>query len=141
MKKSSAALAKFSEFNCSQSVFSTFASEMGLNEAASLKIASGFGGGMGCAETCGAVTGAYMVIGMKHGHAESDAEAKAYTKSQILRFNELFKAKNGSLVCKELLGVDISNPQESEFARENDLFNKVCNKLIESSCDILEEEF
>ena len=59
---------QFSKFNCAQTVFCIFADDLGLDEKTALKIASGFGGGMACAETCGAVTGSYMVIGMKHGH-------------------------------------------------------------------------
>ena len=74
---------QFSQFNCAQTVFSLFAPDLGIDEKTALKIASGFGGGMACAETCGAVTGAYMVIGLKHGHAVSDPIKKAETKLQI----------------------------------------------------------
>lgn len=57
-------------------MFSLFASDLGIDEKTALKISSGFGGGMACAETCGAVTGAYMVIGLKNGHSTPDPEKK-----------------------------------------------------------------
>jgi len=133
--------AQFSKFNCSQTVFSLFASELGIDEKTSLKIASGFGGGMACAETCGAVTGAYMVIGMKHGHAVSDPDKKANTKLQVQKFNQKFKEVHGSLICKELTGYDISTPEGSVAANENAVFNTLCPKFIKSACHILETEF
>ena len=132
---------QFSKFNCAQTVFSIFAPELGIDEYTALKIASGFGGGMACAETCGAVTGAYMVIGMKHGHAVSDPEKKANTKYQIQRFNEKFKKKFGSLICKELTGFDISTPAGSAAARDSNVFETRCPVFIKTACNILEEEF
>ena len=95
---------RFPEYSCSQTVVSLFAPEIGIDDKTALKIASGFGGGMACAETCGAVTGAYMVIGMKHGHSTSNPDEKANTKLLIQQFNEIFITKHGSLICKKLTG-------------------------------------
>ncbi|WP_167616615.1 C-GCAxxG-C-C family protein [Maribellus sediminis] len=128
------------EFNCAQTVFSLHADELGINEKTALRIASGFGGGMACAETCGAVTGAYMVIGLKHGHHTGDAEAKAHTKQKIQLFNEKFKAVHGSLICKELTGYDISTPEGSEAATEAEVFTQKCPGFLKSACDILAGE-
>ena len=141
MKKSILAQQKFPSFNCSQSVFSSFAKELDLDEEVALKIASGFGGGMARAETCGAVTAAYMVIGMKYGHTNSDLLAKDKTKQMIKKFNELFLAKHGSLKCKELIGYDISTPDGQVKAKEKDAFREFCPHFVGSACDILEEEF
>jgi C_GCAxxG_C_C family probable redox protein len=91
---------QFSKFNCAQTVFSLFAPELGIDEKTAMKIASGFGGGMACAETCGAVTGAYMVIGMKHGHATANPDDKTRTKMLVKKFNTKFKEAHGSLICK-----------------------------------------
>ena len=132
---------QFSRFNCAQTVFSLFAKDLGLDEKTALKIASGFGGGMACAETCGAVTGSYMVIGMKHGHAVSDPEKKAITKLQIQKFNDKFKKRFGSLICKELTGFDISTPGGSAAARNANVFETRCPVFIKTACNILEEEF
>jgi len=132
---------RFSKFNCAQTVFSLFAAELGIDEKTALRISSGFGGGMACAETCGAVTGAYMVIGMKHGHDVSDADKKVHTKIQIRKFNEKFKAEHDSLICKELTGFDISTPEGAAAANNEGVFNTKCPWYIKTACDILEREF
>ena len=131
----------FLNFNCSQTVFSLFASELEIDEKTALKIASGFGGGMACAETCGAVSGAYMVIGMKHGHASSDPDEKAKTKSAIQVFNKKFKKIHGSLICKKLTGFDISTPEGAFAAGEEKVFQTKCPGFIKTACNILEEDF
>ena len=140
-KKSYLVDERFSRFNCAQTVFSIFAHDVGLDEATALKIASGFGGGMACAETCGAVTGAYMVIGMKHGYYTPDPDQKAKTKRLIQQFNEKFKEEHGSLICKELTGFDISTPEGASAAHEEGVFLGKCPHFIKSACDILEEHF
>lgn len=127
--------------NCAQTVFYLHADELGIEKDTALKLASGFGGGMACAETCGAITGAYMVIGMKHGHTSSDPEDKMATKQKIMQFNESFIQKHGSLICKKLVGFAITDPEEMEAAREAEVFTKLCPGFIKSACDILEEAF
>ena len=113
---------------------------MGINEKTALKIASGFGGGMTCAETCGAVTGSYMVIGMKHGHSNPTSENKANTKLMIQEFNRKFKKIHGSLICKKLIGFDISTKEGTAAAHENNVFNTMCPGFIKTACTILENE-
>ena len=132
---------RFSQVNCAQTVFSLYANDLGIDEKIALKISSGFGGGMACAETCGAVTGAYMVIGMKHGHSSTNPDEKANTKMLIQNFNEKFKKIHGSLICKKLTGFDISTPEGSLTAHENDVFQTKCPVFIKTACDILDDEF
>ncbi len=142
MKKSQATIENFKTLNCAQSVLLSFANDINLDENVALRIALGFGGGMAIAETCGAVTGAYMVLGMK---AETEdktfQEIKSETKAAVRKFNEIFIAKNGSLKCKKLLGVNISTPEGAAEANEKNLFNTVCTELVASASDILEENF
>lgn len=128
------------QYNCAQTVFSLHAKELGIDEKTALKIASGFGGGMACAETCGAVTGAYMVIGMRHGNTTSDPEAKALTKQKIQLFNEKFKAVHKTLICKELTGFDISTPAGSAAANESNVFREKCPSFVKTACDVLDQE-
>ena len=128
-------------FNCAQTIFSLHAEELGIDEKTALRIASGFGGGMACAETCGAVTGAYMVIGMKHGHDIADANAKAQTKEKILLFNKNFKAEHGSLLCKNLTGYNIATPEGHAAATAKDVFHHLCPRYIKTACEILENDF
>ncbi|HZL11511.1 MAG TPA: C-GCAxxG-C-C family protein [Prolixibacteraceae bacterium] len=142
MKKSQLAIENFKTLNCAQSVLLSFSGEFKLDETTALKIASGFGGGMAMAETCGAVTGAYMVLGLKaQTEGKTIQEIKAETKANVRKFNELFKAKHDSLRCKKLLGVDTSTPEGAAEANEKDLFNKVCSELVASASEILEENF
>jgi len=97
---------------------------------------------MAMAETCGAVTGAYMVLGMKaQSEGKTIQEIKTETKVAVKKFNELFLEKHGSLNCKRLLGVDISTPEGSAVANEKNLFNTICPELVGSASEILEKEF
>jgi C_GCAxxG_C_C family probable redox protein len=139
-KKADLVNQRFSQFNCAQTVFSLFANDLGLDEKTALKIASGFGGGMACAETCGAVTGSYMVIGMKHGHYTTDPDKKAKTKLMVQKFNEEFKKEHGTLICKELTGFDISTPEGAFEAHQEGVFQNLCPAFIKTACTILENK-
>lgn len=142
MKKSQIAIEHFKTLNCAQSVLLSFAKEINLDELTALKISAGFGGGMAMAETCGAVTGAYMVLGLKvQSETKTIQEIKAETKLAVLKFNGLFLARHGSLKCKKLLGVNISTPEGSAEANEKKLFDTVCSGLVASSAEILEQNF
>jgi len=142
MNKSQQAIENFKTLNCAQSVLLSYAKELNLNEMTALRISAGFGGGMAMAETCGAVTGAYMVLGMKaQGEGKTIQEIKAETKVAVKKFNELFIARHGSLKCKKLLGVDISTAEGSSEANEKNLFNTICSDLVGSAAEILEKEF
>src|SRR5271157_2412795 len=101
-------------FSCSQAILSTFGEQFGLDRDTVLKLAAGFGGGMGrMAGTCGAVTGAVMVLGLKYGAVSpDDRQAKELTYEKVREFAARFKEREGSLVCRELLGYDINSPVE-----------------------------
>lgn len=142
MKKSDCSEQCFSSgFNCAQAVFSTYSSELGLDPELALRIAGGFGGGMGhIGETCGAVTGAFMLIGLKHGKVSfDDNAAKERTYALVQEYTRKFIAMHGSVKCKELLGYDISVPEEMNEAREKQLFVTICPKLVKDSSEIIEE--
>lgn len=142
MKRSQLAVENFKTLNCAQSVLLSYAREINLEEKTALRIALGFGGGMGMGEVCGAVTGAYMVLGLKaQTENKTYQEIKAETKAAVKKFNELFIAKHGSLTCRKLLGVDISTPEGAAMAEDKDLFDEVCSQLVASATDILEEHF
>ena len=92
------------------------------------------------AQTCGAVTGAYMVIGLKYGAVSGqDQESKQMTYRLVREFAERFKAKNGSLVCKDLLGCDISTSDGFEEMKRKGLHGTVCVKAVRDACEILDE--
>ena len=142
MSKSEKALKSFNEaFNCSQAVLSSFSEDFNMDEKTSIKIASAFGGGIARnGETCGAVTGALMAIGLKHFNTDLlPDEAKMHVYSLSNRFMQEFKTRNGSVKCKELLGVDLSTDDGRKKMREENLSQKVCEKLVCDSAEILEK--
>lgn len=140
MEYSKKALTLFKSFDCSQAVFAAFHDEFDLDEATCLKLSSGFGGGMSCGETCGAVTGAYLVLGMLFGNSTGRAESKAVIREAVREFNSQFIPEQGSLLCKELLGVNISHEEGKRYAREQKLFVTQCPKFVETACLILERQ-
>jgi len=127
--------------NCSQAVISVYAEEFGLSQKMALKIAQGFGGGMGrMALTCGAVTGAFIVLGLKYGNADiNDKGAKERIYGLVREFSRRFESRNSSIVCRELLGCDISTPEGVLTAKENSLFISVCPKMVREAVEILDE--
>jgi C_GCAxxG_C_C family probable redox protein len=127
-------------FNCSQGVFTTYAIEHGIDEKLALKLATNFGGGARKGEMCGAVSGALMVLGLLYGHSESedpDTKARAYAMSE--EYMNRFIRRNGSVVCRELLGYDLSKPEEKAVILEKDLFRAFCPDMIRSAVEILDE--
>ena len=127
-------------FNCSQGVFTTYAIEHGIDEKLALKLATNFGGGARKGEMCGAVSGALMVLGLLYGHSESedpDTKARAYAMSE--EYMNRFIRRNGSVVCRELLGYDLSKPEEKAVILEKDLFRTFCPDMIRSAVEILDK--
>ena len=127
--------------SCSQAVFSTYATQLGLNREAALRIAGAFGGGMGhMGETCGAVTGAFMVIGLRYGRTiAGDRQSQDKTDSLVNEFVNKFKSRNTSIVCKELLGCDLSTPEGTSMAKEKNLFATICPKFVQDAAEIIEQ--
>jgi C_GCAxxG_C_C family probable redox protein len=128
-------------FTCSQAMLSTYGPQLGLNHELALKVSGAFGGGMArMGETCGAVTGAFMVIGLKHGNARvEDKQAKERAYSLVKEFVDRFKSRNGSIVCRELLGCDISTPEGRDLAEEQNLFATLCPKFVQDAAEIIEQ--
>ncbi len=127
-------------FNCSQAVFTAFATEMGIEEELALKLATQFGGGARCGQLCGAVSGALMVLGLKYGHFQSDnSEQKAQAYKIATEFNKRFCEINGSVVCKDLLGYNLSVPDEMALIKEKNLFSTVCPKVISDATEVVEQ--
>ena len=142
MDKVSHALSTFdSGFNCSQSVLTAFCDEFGLHDELAFRIACGFGGGMGrMAKTCGAVTGAFMVIGLKYGQTQNnDKTTKEKTYTLIKELADLFTKKHGSIECRELLNCDVNTSEGLNIANEKGLFKTICPKYVESAVKILEK--
>ncbi len=129
-------------YNCAQAVFAAFCDETGLDMDAALRLSSSFGGGMGrLREVCGAVTAMFMVAGFKYGYCEpNDEEAKArhYRLIQSLAFE--FKDKNGSYICRELLGLQegASDPVP-EKRTEKYYKTRPCAELVAHAAEMLDD--
>ena len=112
-----------------------------MDREMALKIAGGFGGGMGrMAGICGAVTGAFMVIGLVHSMTKKgDLQQKELSYVQIRKFAEKFGQRNRTLVCRELMGVDVSTPEGFAASKERNIARTVCPKFVRDAAEILEE--
>jgi len=142
MEKRDEALLQFSSgFNCAQSVLAAFCAAFDVDNNIALRIAGAFGGGIaGTGETCGAVAGGLMVIGLRHGMTDpKDLQAKEKTRDLGKRFIQRFSSAHGSCRCKELLGCDVATPEGAEKARADGLFKTLCPRFVGGAADILEE--
>lgn len=129
-------------YNCSQSVFAAFSEECGIDRETALKLASSFGGGMGkLREVCGAVTGMFMVAGLKYGYSDpKDAQAKAEHYRRIQELAEKFKEENGSIICRELLGLPEGLDTTAPEARTPGYYKKrPCVYMVRCAAKIMEE--
>jgi C_GCAxxG_C_C family probable redox protein len=126
--------------NCAQSIVSVYCEEFGLDRNLGLKMAMGFGGGMArSGNICGAVTGAYMILGLSQRVNENNArESIERTYKLMQHFNSVFKAQHGSLKCKELIKYDLSVPEQHAEARDKRIFITVCPDLVQDAGKILE---
>lgn len=125
--------------DCSQAVLAEAAPQVGLEENAARKLAAAFGGGMWHGQTCGCVTGALMALGMKYGNCEpGDMETKNAFLAKKAEFEKDFAAENGSLICRELLGYDLSTEEGMARIQEEKLLETRCPGLVCSACRHLE---
>lgn len=139
--KSEIAVAKFLEgYNCAQAVLYSFCDDLRMEKETALKLACGFGAGMGRKqEVCGAVTGGILVIGAKLGRGEKDDRAATeltYAKTRELM--EQFVHRQGTYICRRRLnGCDLTTQEGQEYYKEKDLLNRTCVPCIHSIVEIL----
>lgn len=139
-------------YNCSQAVFGAYAERYGIEPEMAMRLAASFGGGMGrMREVCGALSGALMVVGMETGATEGkDAAGKKANYDMVQKIAGIYREKNGSIYCKELLGLvpmpDGTKRTTALFtettpeARTREYYKKrPCPELIGQICDILDE--
>lgn len=137
MNKTIKAISYFREgYSCSQSVLMVCAGE---SESAA-RAAAAFGGGMGrLQKTCGAVTGAYIWLGMKYGASGLPADSdKKRVYDRVREFNRIFTERNGTDQCSDLLGEDLNSREGKERIAAMGLSEKVCEKCIRDAIDIIE---
>jgi C_GCAxxG_C_C family probable redox protein len=127
-------------FNCCQAVLSTYGVDYGIEREKALKLASGFGAGIAyMGDICGAVSGAIMVLGLKYGRSRvEDEKSKEKTYELIQEFIKEFKARNGSIKCNDLLGVNVGTIAGLKKARDEGKFNSICPAMVRDSASIVE---
>lgn len=142
MTKGEKAKALFLEgYNCAQAVFGAFCEDFGLDSETAMKLSSGFGGGMGrLREVCGAVSGMFMVFDMNHGYTSPKAkEEKMELYRHIQTLAHEFEADNGSIICRELLGLQEKSSIPVPENRTKEYYKKrPCAELVEFAADLVD---
>ena len=124
--------------NCAQAVLSAFAAQFGISEETALRLASPFGGGIARqGQVCGALTGALMVLGLQRGNSAPQGKDETYRISE--EFVQAFQERHGAILCRELIGFDVSTPEGLQAAREGKVFDSVCPGLVNGATEMLAE--
>ncbi|MDE7228865.1 MAG: C-GCAxxG-C-C family protein, partial [Oscillospiraceae bacterium] len=129
------------KYHCTQALFGAFATDLGLDLKTAFKISTCFGGGMRCGNTCGCITAGLLVLGMTFGfYNSSDTEQEVYGNKKTEEFIRRFSEKmNGKVNCRDILGKDISIPDEMAEIRKEGLILKKCPAALAVSIEILED--
>ena len=129
-----------SGFNCAQSVAACCGRRYGLERETALRVAQGFGGGIGrSGSVCGALSGAIMVVGLKHAALEpSDAATKAKAYQLARAVLDEFRRRNGAITCRDLTGCDLTTPDGTRQFQERDLHHTLCARLVREASEIVE---
>ena len=127
-------------YNCSQAVFAAFSDIMDIDEETAKRISTGLGGGVGrMREVCGAVSGAAMVLGFVYGGEKGEDKKGAYEKVQ--QFSKEFKKDNGSIICREILGLDKKKQETATPDERTAEYYRVrpCAEKVYEAARIVEE--
>ena len=125
-------------YNCAQSVLLTMQKFWNVANPLEPKVASAFGGGIGRrGSLCGALTGGVIAIGLKYGTNKPLVKEREKAYSLALEFHNRFEKNCGSVLCRDLIGYDLTDPEEFEKARNSNVFNEKCIHFIEKAIEIL----
>ena len=128
-------------YNCAQAVLYAFCEDVGIDRNTALKLASGFGGGMGRAgEVCGAITGGILVLGLKYGRGEGQSEWKTeFTYEKTSDLMNKFTEIHGTVICRELLGVEnLEFKKAQKRLMWYGLYKKVCIPAVKTVVEVIE---
>ena len=129
------------QYHCSQALFGAFAGGFGLDLKTAFKISTCFGGGMRQGGICGCITASLLVLGMALGFYDSqDRELELYGNKKTEEFIRLFTERmEGAVNCRDILGKDISVPEEMAAIRKEGLILAKCPQALDTSIEILED--
>lgn len=129
-------------YNCSQSVFAAFADIVGMTTEEAAKIASPFGAGFGkLREVCGAVSGMTLLAGYLSGYSDpADYGSKKELYAQIQKMGAEFREKEGSLICRELLGLKEGEDTVEPAVRTEEYYrSRPCVGACRTAAEIAEK--
>lgn len=129
-------------YNCTQAVTVAFSDVFGLEDEKLARISGGFGGGMGrMREVCGTFSGIVMILSEVYGYSEpKNLEAKKALYEKIRAAAEEFRRDNGSIICKELLGLEKAEASAEPEARTPEYYKKrPCPLLCKYAADLAEK--
>ncbi len=129
-------------YNCAQAVFLAFQDLYEMDEITAAKLSSSFGGGMGrLREVCGAVSGMFMAAGMLYGYDTPGAHtSKTEHYQRIQELAKAYEVENGSIVCRELLGLEQKRQEPEPEKRTKEYYKKrPCPKLVRMAAAIREK--
>lgn len=130
-----------SGFNCAQSVFAAYSDLFGIDRETALRMASSMGAGIGrMREVCGPISAMALLAGLKEGNADpQDEEAKAHIYGRVREMAECFRQEKGSIICRELLGLEGAQESPAPSARTPQYYaSRPCGGLVECAARILE---
>lgn len=130
-----------SDYNCAQSVMKSILENKGMDFEGISFLAAGFGGGMGLeGHVCGAVSGAVAALGVLNSEKYDDTvKHKKATYVAVKEFIRRFAEKNGSIICNDLTGIDMSDQAAHDRAMEDGTFEKVCPSYVKDAVRIVLE--
>ena len=130
-------------YNCCQAVFLACTDELGLDTETRAKIASSFGGGMGgMRQVCGAVSGMLMALGLHQGYKDPKDKAGKAAQYEVIRaLADEFKRENGSIICRELLGLSVHSEAPIPEERTPEYYqSRPCGELIRHAAELTARE-
>lgn len=143
MTRKEQAMKNFTDgYNCAQSVVLAFSDLLELDEGTLSRLSCSFGGGMGrLREVCGSVSGMFMVAGLLYGYdGPETGKVKAEHYARIQELAHRFEEKNGSIICRELLGLNVKHDASTPSARTAEYYRKrPCKELIGMAAEILDD--
>ncbi len=131
-----------SGYNCAQSTFAAYADLLGMDTETALKMSSAMGGGIGrMREVCGAVSAMAMLAGLKEGNADPEnEEAKEHIYALVRRMSALFKEQQGTIICRELLGIEGMEESAKPSVRTPEFYaSRPCGRIIACAAEIIED--
>ena len=131
-----------SGYNCAQSVFAAYADLFDMDFETALKMSGALGGGVGrMREVCGTVLAMSMIAGLKEGNADPENEvAKEHIYALVRRMSNMFKERQGTIICREILGIEGMEESAKPSVRTPEFYaSRPCAGIVRCAAEIIDE--